>query len=80
MGLYLFINIGKPSYILNGHVHLGKTMFFSGWTTKRGGGGTIRAESHASKYPGCLQNVALQHHFDILQRHFDTLQRHIDIL
>ena len=39
----------------------------------------IRAESRASKYPGCLQNVALQRHFDILQRHFDILQRHIDI-
>ena len=34
---------------------------------------TICAESRASKYPGCLQNVALQRHFDILQRHM-TLQ------
>ena len=39
----------------------------------------ICAESCASKYPGCLLNVALQRHFDILQRHFDILQRHIDI-
>ena len=39
----------------------------------------IRAVSLATKYPGCLQNVALQRHFDILQRHFDILQRHIDI-
>ena len=38
----------------------------------------IHAESCASKYPGCLLNVALQRHFDILQHHFDILQRHID--
>ena len=38
---------------------------------------TIRAESRASKYPGCLQNVALQRHFDILQLHIDIWQRHM---
>ena len=36
----------------------------------------IRAESRASKFPGCLQNVALQCHFDILQCHIDIWQRH----
>ena len=44
-----------------------------------GSSAPIHAESHASKYPGCLQNVALQRHFDILQHHFDILQRHRDI-
>ena len=41
------------------------------------GDNAICAESRASKYPGCLQNVALQRHFDILQRHIDIWQRHM---